>query len=257
MEEKYLVCEDSIEGVFTGIYEAYALREGHEHIHIQIGEEGNLRLFAVYINIVPDAVKTAKVAQTLKKRLGDEVYLHICHALASQDRMKGEAVYKTVVNGLSRGSGRRVMEDLADMYVERTFKLARSTANEALRYIEIVRFKESGEGILFSKIAPKCNVIPFIMPHFADRLSVENFIIFDDIRKIYGVHPALKEWYMVSDSDDSVYDMFGISDKEKEYQKLFTAFCKTIAIKERINPKLQQQMIPLRFREYMVEFDKK
>ena len=36
MEEKYLVCEDSLEGIFTGIYEAYALREGHEHVHIQI-----------------------------------------------------------------------------------------------------------------------------------------------------------------------------------------------------------------------------
>ena len=34
MEEKYLVCEDSLEGIFTGIYDAYALREGHEHVHI-------------------------------------------------------------------------------------------------------------------------------------------------------------------------------------------------------------------------------
>ena len=51
MEEKYLICEDSLEGIFTGIYEAYALREGHEHVHIQIGEEENFRLFAVYLHI--------------------------------------------------------------------------------------------------------------------------------------------------------------------------------------------------------------
>ena len=56
-EEKYLICEDSIEGVFTGIYDAYAFREGHKHLHIQIGEEENFRLFASYLHITPDLVK--------------------------------------------------------------------------------------------------------------------------------------------------------------------------------------------------------
>ena len=65
MEEKYLICEDSLEGIFTGIYDAYALREGHEHVHIQVGEEENLRLFATYLHILPDSVKTDKVANTL------------------------------------------------------------------------------------------------------------------------------------------------------------------------------------------------
>ena len=65
MEEKYLICEDSIEGIFTGIYDAYALREGHEHIHIQVGEVDNYRLFADYLYIQPDPVKTDKVAGTL------------------------------------------------------------------------------------------------------------------------------------------------------------------------------------------------
>ena len=45
-QEEYFICEDSIEGVFAGIYDAYALRIGHEHIHLQIGEEENYRLFA-------------------------------------------------------------------------------------------------------------------------------------------------------------------------------------------------------------------
>ena len=42
MEEKYLICEDSLEGIFTGIYDAYALafalREDHKGIHLQVGE---------------------------------------------------------------------------------------------------------------------------------------------------------------------------------------------------------------------------
>ena len=88
-EEKYLICEDSIEGVFSGIYDAYALREGHKHLHLQIGEEENLRLFAYYLNIQPDSVKTRKVAETIQRRLGTETYMSICRALATEDAGKG------------------------------------------------------------------------------------------------------------------------------------------------------------------------
>lgn len=257
MEEKYLICEDSIEGILTGIYDAYALREGHEHVHIQVGEEENLRLFAHYMNITPDSVKTVKVARTLRERLGDEVYLTICRALAAKDKTKGEAVYKTVVNGITDRSGSRVMDNLSNPYVETVFRLARTASNETTRFMEFIRFRESREGVLFSKIAPSCNVIPFLMPHFSDRLPLENFIIYDEKRNLYGVHPAKKEWYLVSDADKSVEEALQNSDREEQFQELFTMFCSTIAVKGRINPKLQQQMLPLKFREYMVEFAKK
>ena len=44
------------------------------------------------------------------------------------------------------------------------------------------------------------------------------------------------------------------SEDEKQLQKLWKLFVDTIAIKERVNPKLQRQMLPLRFRKYMKEF---
>ena len=256
-DEKYLICEDSIEGVFTGIYDAYALREGHEHIHIQIGEEENLRLFADYVYIRPDSVKTRKVAETIQKRLGTETYLSVCRALATQEVDKGQAVYRTVVNGITEGNGRRVMENLANPYVEQVFRLARNTANEVNHLMEFVRFQELEQNILFSKIGPKCNIVSFLMPHFSDRLPLENFIIYDEKRDLYGVHPAGEEWYLVSGLEESVEDTLQMSEKEQQYQELFTMFCHTIAIKERRNLKLQQQMLPLRFQEYMVEFAKK
>ena len=44
------------------------------------------------------------------------------------------------------------------------------------------------------------------------------------------------------------------SDKEQYYSELFRGFVQAIVIKERKNPALQRNMLPLRFREYMVEF---
>ena len=256
-QEEYFICEDSIEGVFTGIYDAYALRIGHEHIHLQIGEEENYRLFAHYRNSQPDSVKTRKVAETIQKRLGTEVYMSICRALATEDAGKAQAAYQTVVDGITNGSGRRVLENVANPYVELVFRLARSTGNEIHRMMEFVRFQELKQGILYSKIGPKCNVVSFIMPHFADRLPLEDFIIYDEKRNLYGVHPAKKDWYLVSGWEIPTEDALQMSAEEEAYQELFTMFCDTLAIKERKNLKLQQQMLPLRFQEYMVEFSKK
>lgn len=255
-EEKYLICEDSLEGVFTGIYDAYAFREGHEHLHIQIGEEENFRLFASYLHIMPDLVKTRKVAETIQKRLGTDTYMSICRALATEDAEKGQAVYQTVVDGITHGSGRRVLENSMNPYVDMVFQLSRRTANEVHRLMEFVRFQELEQGILYSKVGPKCNIVSFLMPHFADRLPQENFVIYDEKRELYGVHPAGKEWYLVSGMEPAPEGL-SLSERETQYQELFTMFCQTIAIKERKNLKLQQQMLPLRFQEYMVEFVKK
>ena len=255
MEEKYIICEDSLEGIFTAIYDAYALREGHEHIHVQVGEEDNYRLFASYLYSQPDSVKTEKVIRTLKSRLGEEVYLTICRAAASFYPDKGEAVYRTVVEGITGRNGRRTMENLRNPYVSRTFELARRTANEAHHEIEFLRFGELEQGILYAKIGPENNVLSFIMPHFADRLAPENFMIHDEKRGLFGVHPAREEWYLVSEVNEFLQDSLEWSQKECGYQELFALFHKTIAIGERRNSRLQQQMLPLRFRDYMVEFE--
>lgn len=256
MEELYLICEDSLEGIFTGIYEAYALRKPHEHIHIQIGEEADLRLFAVYQSIEPDKGKAVKVAGTLQKRLGEETYVELCYALSTKDMDKGEAVYKTVVCGLSMQNGWQVMGNLANPYVHKVFELARTAKNETLHWKEFIRFKELENGILFSKIGAKNNILTFVVPHFAERLPLCDFILYDENRGIFAVHPASKEWYLVTNREVEEKQLECYSSKELEYQELFTYFCHKIAIEERKNLKLQQNMLPLWFQEYMVEFEK-
>ena len=95
------------------------------------------------------------------------------------------------------------------------------------------------------------------MPHFADRLSVENFMIYDEKRELFGVHPARKDWYLVTAEKGLDMESRKRSDKEETYQELFTLFHQTIAIKERENNRLQRCMCPIRYQDYMVEFIRK
>lgn len=255
----YLICEDSLEGVFTGIYDAYRCNRPRQEVHIQIGTEENLRLFAEYKEIYADGGKAAKVARTINRSFGTEGYMAICRALASADRGKGEAIYQTVVTGLSMQTPGEVMGNLANEHVRKVFELARSSANEAHSLVEFLRFRELENGILYGTIGPKNNVLTFVMPHFADRLPLENFVIYDEIRGIYGLHPARMDWYVVTGTaDDMRQEMeHRFSEGEKKYSELFTSFFHTISIKERKNTALQKNMLPLRYRKYMTEFIEK
>lgn len=257
MEEYYLVCEDSLEGIFTGIYDAYLKKMPHEQIHICVGEDENYRLFAVYENCPADEKKAASVARTVIGEFGEEAYLSICRALASKEKDKGEAIYKTIVCGLHMKNRRQVMGNLKDPYVRRVFELARFTANEAHYHVEFLRFKELENGILYAEIGPKNNILTFIVPHFADRLPLENFVIYDEIRNIYAMHPARGEWYLVYGEEGIRQAEHHFSEGEKKYSELFYSFFHTIAIKERNNYGLQRNMLPLRYREYMTEFQMK
>ena len=256
MEEFYLICEDSLEGIFTGIYNAYLMKMPHDRLHICVGAEDNYRLFAVYRECAPDEKKASSVARTVLREFGEEAYLSICRALASPEADKGEAVYKAVVTGFSMRRRRELMGNLADPHVRRVFELARFTANEAHYHVEFLRFRELQNGILYAPIGPKNNLITFIVPHFADRLPLENFVIHDDVRDILAVHPRGRDWFLTSLQEGMELNNHCFSRGEEEYSELFYHFFHTIAIEERRSYELQRGMLPLRYRKYMTEFTK-
>lgn len=258
-----LLCEDSLEGIFTGIYKAYERKENHKECKVQAGPVNNYELFAQYVEIKPEDELAQKVSRTICRELGMETYRAVCQAAAVEDEDKADAIYHTVVEGLkqhgkgSNGLGQAggdIMGNLTNPYIRRVFELSRSTNFEIMRIKQFLRFRELENGILYAKIGPKCNILSFIAPHFTDRLPLENFVIHDDKRQLFVLHPAKQDWFMVTGEHFDAEITKRFSKNEKQYEELFTHFCHTIAIKERKNTALQRQMLPIRFREYMVEF---
>lgn len=257
MEEKILICEDSLEGIFTAVYQAYAWRLDKEHAFLQIGEEENLRLFAEYITVAPEPEKAEKVASTVIRMMGEEGYWDLCCMLASNDREKGQAVYRTIVTALKNGQGRNVLSNVKEPYIQKAFEIARNVNYEIHHMYGFLRFAELENGILYAKIGPKNNIATLLAPHFADRFPLENFMIHDAGRQIYVLHPAKKGCFVVTGKECEELCLPEYSKEELYFQSLFVEFCHTIAIKERENLKLQRNMLPLRFQEFMVEMGKK
>ncbi len=261
MEEYVLVCEDSIDGILTGIYEAYAYKkangiESHERIHIHAGEPNAYRLFTTYEKVETQPDKVSKVTATLQRQLGQEAYYFLCLAMSSYEEDKADAVYHTVVSGLKHHD-KNVFARLAEDAVNRAFSYARGANNELLHLKGFLRFQELEDGILYAKIAPKNNILDFLTPHFADRFPTENFVIFDERRNLFALHAKYKQWYSYS-LTEGVFDEANLvfSEEEQAYQALFRHFVDKIAIEERNNLSLQQNNLPLRFRPYMCEFGK-
>ncbi len=251
-----LVCEPAPEGIFTAIFRAYEWKLDHDNTRIQIGED-DLDLFAEYRQVDTDAVAAAKVANTVVRRFGQDVYAELCCAMASEQADRGQAVYETIVLGISGQIRGPLLEALTYPSVHRVFELARRVRKEEHRMKMFVRFRELEGGILFSQIEPDADVTAMVMPHFADRFPLENFLIADTRRGIAGVHMAGKEWFMLRLQEQEKCRLENAAahytEEEKEMADLFRHFCTSISIRERGNLKLQKHFMPLKYRPFMTE----
>lgn len=190
------ICEDSIDGIFTGVYDAWASRYGHRNVSLTTHAPDNYTLFDEYITVTTDTEKSRKVGNTLRQRLGGEVYAQLYEAAAATETIrksskqipKAEAIYRTIVLGLSLKNGRQVLEYLSEPYVNRVFQLSRSTGNEAHHLLGFLRFQELENGVLLARIHPKNDVLSFLGDHFSDRLPEENFMIYDETHKRVALH---------------------------------------------------------------------
>lgn len=251
MEQLILRCEDTMEGIFTAIYDAFVYKnrmegEYQDNISIAIGDEGEQTLFAREINIPTNLDKAEKTIRTIQTRLGISVYNTLFHALCHYDVERASVVLGYLVRGFKKG--RRIDEHLSDSYVMRVMELSRKAGNEGYRFKEHLRFTDMGQ-FLYGKIEPKCNVLPLMTEHFADRFPNENFIIFDEKRNYAIVHKAYMPCFFATGEEFRI----DITQSRDMFEVLWKQYFKTMEIKERHNEKCQNTLLPKWYRKNMTE----
>lgn len=258
MENLYIYrCEDSVEGILTGIYDAWASIHRHEENRIEVcGKEWEeTRLFAEYITVIPDAEKSEKVQRSVRLRISEEAYEMVMKAILSQDTEKGEVIYRFLLYAFREGA--RACRSYGNPWVMRLFEAVRNYDNESHHLKGFLRFDAQENGVLVARYAPKNNVLGDLMEHFSDRLNSESFLIFDEKRRIMGVHQKDSAWFVYRLSPEEAKDFSDTYVEEDSYGVLWRIFHRTIAIADRENPGLQRNNLPLRFRPYMTEFREK
>lgn len=254
--QRIYLCDNSIDGIFTAIYQAWSSRYGHSNIKIEVKSEdskySNMELFSEYIVVDTNLELATKVSDSIKTKISEEVFEILCRVAYSEYLGKADLIYRFLILGFSVGSS--IMEHLSNEVVNKVFRVSKNVNREAYHFIEFIRFSEQENGLLTSVIHPKNHVLTIVTPHFADRFPRERFLIYDENRKLASFHVPGNPWILAQVPELDQNDLDKISFVEDEYRDLWKTFFNNIAIKERINPKLQRNNLPLYFRRDMTEF---
>lgn len=252
-EKVRLFCSDDMEGIFTAVYDGWSYGAKGFQVEISTVLDGSMELFCTSVDIATDMEKAEKVRRTVEDKLGHLVYEAVCYAAVSTHPKRGTAIFYVLRQALAhRRCDRRVMENLADPYVDLVWKLRIKVWHELHRFLGFVRFREIAGEVLFSEITPDNDILVMLAPHFSDRFPNENWIILDKKRDKAIFHPRGGQCVL---RQGIALELKGVELTEAEdYEKLWRTFCESITIWERRNPKLQGQFLPLKFRKNMTEF---
>lgn len=246
------LCEDTPDGIFTAVYDAWAAHIPDDRLSIRQERYHEMQLFADYVYVQTDLEKAVKVARSVRAKIGQEAYDMIYKASLSYEKDKIDTIYRFLKLGFRYRS--RVVEMHGNDTVCRLYELGRNVGNEAHSFREFVRFHESEEGILISRIRPKNQVLPILAYHFSDRFPEEHFVILDEVHEMGLFHEKGWQWYLAP-LEKTALDRIWAYRRISEYEELWKTFFRTIAIEERRNYKCQRNMCALRYRDYMVEFN--
>lgn len=247
------ICGEEPEDIWCAIYDAWTSRLGHKHVRIE-PEGENQELFCEYKRVLTDDEKASKVVMSIRRKLSDKIFEFVYKAALSQERFRADKIYRFLIYAFAVGP--KVVTMLQIPEIHAVFQMNRHLEREYQHMLGFTRFSQMKEGVLLAVIGPKNDLLMLLAEHFADRMSGENWIIYDEHRKKAAVCRAGSGWGIVRTESEKWQERMRRHSDENTFESLWKTFCQTIAIEERRNPRCQLNMLPLRFRSYMTEFQK-
>jgi probable DNA metabolism protein len=194
-----------------------------------------------------------EVAVAFRKRfvvaVSQEAFATARYAFHSQKAGIELLVWRYLTLGLQIGG--RMCGMLAEDPVHSVNRIARHVSHEAHKYKGFVRFQEVEAGFLYARIEPEADILPFIAPHFVERVGDRPWMIHDLCRHQAALYD-LSSWRLIRDVELTAEPT--LTATEQDYAALWQRYFQRHAIIERHNPKLQQKHVPLRYRKHLTEF---
>lgn len=237
--------DNSFEGILTCIHEAY-YRSLKPH---RIMPECNLQhnILDKYIRIETDSDRAGKVYNAIISKISYESLQMLYHVYLSETPDAGTLIYNYLKMGFRVGS--QVDLYLSNNNVLNVHKISRRVGHEVHILTGFIRFRMVCDNTYYAPLEPDSNVVALLAPHFAERLADQRWIIHDIKRGLAAVYD-LNTWMMV-DADNN--ELFQTDSKDLKYSQLWKEFFSTIAISSRTNPKLQKNLMPVRYWKHLTE----
>ncbi|MDD2496706.1 MAG: TIGR03915 family putative DNA repair protein [Desulfitobacteriaceae bacterium] len=239
--------DGTFEGLLTAIYQAYYRREKPDSI--TTGSAMQTHLFGRTVQITTDSKKAEKVSQAVREKISPAALSNILFAFLSEQNEATTWVYHYLDLGWKMG--KNVDLCLNHNPVLKILDLARKVKGERHRMLGLIRFRRLNlkYDIYYAPYKPDYNITGLVAPHFARRLADQNWIIHDTGRNLAALFNQ-KEWLLTEFQLDKIPSPAA---NEETYQKLWKNYFNSVTIKERYNPKLQKQNMPMKYWRYLIE----
>lgn len=240
-----LIYDGTFEGFLSLIYDVYHLKLKVTHIF----KEKPKTLFCDDLaQITYDEEKSLKVLEALKNKFQKQHFQTVLNIFMCDSVEFEKSLLEFIVLGFKEQKQLNNINNKCVFYIQ---NLQKELFRLNHKMSGFIRFEELSDGTLYGKIDTKFNVVYHLGNHFCKRFNNQNFIIHDINRKIAFVkNDSYKGMQSVSS-----FETPSLSPSEEKFQKLWQTFFNNVAIQSRTNKKLQQNTVPLIYREFMTEFN--
>jgi len=237
---------DDFEAFLTAVLETWIHRAPEWSIVVEGGDwflaDGPQRAVSA------DPAAAHRMAEGILAQAGEDAWLTLGQAFRHGGRGK-EALLAAYVRACVR-YGRSTLDHLTDSDVKETVKRSRAVRSEAHRFLGLLRFQAVGGEGWYARFEPDHDVLGMLVGPFHQRMAGQSWVLHDVGRR--------KAWVCREGVGEVV---FGIQvppgwrrdPAEVDVQNLWKQYFRTIAIADRLNPRVQRSKMPLKTWKYLVE----
>jgi len=239
------ICDGSIEGLLSCIYEAYYSKENvYDIIH---DADFQKNFIYTYRNIPVSYENAQKVAYSIRTKISRHAFDNMVNAWLSELPLCGHYILEYVRLGYANGSAIHQMltHEVVSFIEGANLKILK----EVHRFLGICRFSKMQDSTYLCTISPDHNILSLLANHFASRMPNEKLIIYDEKRK-NAVLSDNGEWII---ANNVTMKNTAFSEDEFVFRSMWQRYFEAIAIKERTNKKLQRSFIPTRYWKNVTE----
>ncbi|MDR0333918.1 MAG: TIGR03915 family putative DNA repair protein [Dysgonamonadaceae bacterium] len=247
--------DKTFDGLLSCVFFAYEQKRFPDMI---LSESDPKPLFMDEQYYVPtEKEKSQRVWAALEKKLSKTAQNMMLHVWLSELPEVEMLLFRYICKNINHSKSYEM--NFGDDDVLRVKEIALKVSREAERLRMFVRFQEMADGVYFAPIDPQFNVLSLVVPHFKARYANQQWIIYDTNRNFgifYDIHTVQEISFSPKDLSELKLGKLSdekLSEEEAMFQKLWKEYFQSITIKERINLKLQRQMMPKKYWKYLTE----
>jgi probable DNA metabolism protein len=235
--------DSTFDGFLSAVFEIYSQHLDVESFLPDRDTETVADLFQQNFRVETNEDSAMRLRRAIVNYASEEVLSMLSTAFLSEEAGV-EMQILAFLRKLFAGNDPNFGKNIASMEMLPLYKLAGSVRREAGGMLGLVRFSKAPGNFYVARIEPKYDILLLLESHFSNRFANGKWVIYDAKRRYALLHERVGECRVVDVPDDAALVKAINTD---DFTQLWQDYYKSIAIKERENPRLLRRCLPVRY----------